>query len=219
MWRALLVLGAGFSTTALFVAYLLNAMRHTVRIEGFATKLSKANEDFGSEMAERKRAETELESVNSGLESIVAERVKQLGQSNQRLRSEILERAKVEASLRESTTELESALAQLRETQQQIIQQERMRAMGQMASGIANDFNNALAPIVSYTGLLLKSPDRLDDKERATRYLRTMTTAALDAAEVVKRLREFYRDPGERVLKEVKLDSLVKTRFEEVPAI
>ena len=70
-----------------------------------------------------------------------------------------------------------------------------MRAMGEMASGIAHDFNNALSPIVSFSGMLLDSPETLNDTERALEDIRLMHTAAQDAANIVKRLRQFYREP------------------------
>ncbi|HLH71851.1 MAG TPA: phosphatase RsbU N-terminal domain-containing protein, partial [Chloroflexota bacterium] len=52
--------------------------------------------------------------------------------------------------------EAQEALAKLQATQQQIIQQERLRALGEMASGIAHDFNNALAQIIGFIEILLK---------------------------------------------------------------
>ena len=106
---------------------------------------------------------------------------------------DITGRRRAEEALRESNRRLEAALAELRQTQQQVIQQERLRALGQMASGIAHDFNNALSPILGFSELLLMIPESLDDKEKVTRYLKTIHTAAQDAANVVSRLREFYR--------------------------
>lgn len=44
---------------------------------------------------------------------------------------------------------LQQAYDDLRSTQQAVMQQERLRAVGQMASGIAHDINNALAPMTS----------------------------------------------------------------------
>ena len=46
------------------------------------------------------------------------------------------------AELQRRTTDLEKAIMELRDTQQQVIQQERMRALGTMASGIAHDLSN-----------------------------------------------------------------------------
>ena len=96
-------------------------------------------------------------------------------------------------SLEESNKRLEETLAELRSTQEQMIQQERLKALGTMASGIAHDFNNALGPIVGYSDILLAHPQTLDDKEKTKEYLRTMNTSAKDAAAVVDRLRDFYR--------------------------
>ncbi len=65
--------------------------------------------------------------------------------------------------------------------------------MGQMASGVAHDFNNALSPILGSAGLLLEAPRMLDDREELIDSLKTTRTSALDAASVVRRLRGFYR--------------------------
>ena len=57
-------------------------------------------------------------------------------------------RQEAEQDLRAANQELEKALSELKATQRQMIQQERLRALGQMASGIAHDFNNTLTPIL-----------------------------------------------------------------------
>ena len=79
------------------------------------------------------------------------------------------------------------------ETQQQVIQQERLRALEEMASGLAHDFNNALARILGFNELLLTSPENLKDPEKVRKYLQMINAAALDAVKIVNRLREFYR--------------------------
>ena len=102
-------------------------------------------------------------------------------------------RRQAEDELRASNRELEKALSELKATQQQVIQQERLSAIGQMASGIAHDFNNTLTPILGFSELLLESPKLLDNKAEARRCLEMLRTSAKDAASVVSRLREFYR--------------------------
>jgi len=59
--------------------------------------------------------------------------------------NDITARHRSEAALQQSHRMLEDTLAQLKTTQEQVLQQERLRAMGQMASGIAHDFNNSLS--------------------------------------------------------------------------
>jgi signal transduction histidine kinase len=102
-------------------------------------------------------------------------------------------RQQAEKNLRETNRELEKALSELKATQQQVIQQERLGAIGQMASGIAHDFNNNLMPILGFADVLLENPALLDDREETRRCLEMLRTSAKDAASVVSRLREFYR--------------------------
>ena len=52
---------------------------------------------------------------------------------------------------------LQQAYDDLRQTQQAVMQQERLRALGQMASGIAHDINNAISPVALYTESLLET--------------------------------------------------------------
>ena len=106
---------------------------------------------------------------------------------------DITERKRAEEELRESKQSLERALGELKAAQQHVIQQERLGALGTMASGIAHDFNNALAAILGFSELLCQRPETLADKEKTLRYLQMMNTAAQDAGNVVNRLREFYR--------------------------
>jgi signal transduction histidine kinase len=106
---------------------------------------------------------------------------------------ETAERKKAEASLQDSNRQLKEALDELASMQRQIVQQERLRALGQMASGVAHDFNNALSPVLGFSSILIEDPEQLDDKEKVLKYLQIINTAGRDAASVVSRLREFYR--------------------------
>ncbi len=98
----------------------------------------------------------------------------------------------LEAQVRERTALLEELLAELRDTQDHVVKQERLRALGMMAGGIAHDFNNALTMVLGYGELLLPSLLHTGP-EREIAYLRHMIAAAQDATHVVSRLREFYR--------------------------
>jgi PAS domain S-box-containing protein len=112
--------------------------------------------------------------------------------------NDITARHRSEAALQQSHRMLEETLQQLKTTQQQMLQQERLRAMGQMASGIAHDFNNSLSPIVGFAELLMRTPDL--PRETTQTYAELINTAALDAASVIRRLRELYRDRSEGVI-------------------
>lgn len=104
--------------------------------------------------------------------------------------------ALLETKVSERTAELSRALAELKQAQEQMVQQARLRAFGEMAGGIVHDFNNSLMSIVGYSDLLLQDPDTLSDRETTLDYLKTLNTAGRDAAQIVGRLRDFYRGRG-----------------------
>lgn len=86
---------------------------------------------------------------------------------------------------------LKAAYEELNQTQQAAMQQERLRALGQMASGIAHDINNAISPVALYTEALLEREPNLSDRARS--YLKTTQRAIDDVAQTIGRMREFYR--------------------------
>jgi PAS domain S-box-containing protein len=106
---------------------------------------------------------------------------------------DITERKAGEAAVQEANRRLERTLTELRQTQQQVVEQERLHALGRMAGGVAHDFNNALSKILGFTELLLTSPEKLQNLDTVREHLRLINTVARDAAQVVGRLREFYR--------------------------
>jgi CheY-like chemotaxis protein len=79
--------------------------------------------------------------------------------------------------------------------------EQRLHALGQMAAGIAHDFNNCLSPIIGLSELILSRPNLVEDHDKVLKYVGTIHKAGLDAALVVSRLREYYRDAagGEEV--------------------
>jgi len=88
-------------------------------------------------------------------------------------------------------SDLERSYEDLRQTQQTMLQQERLRAFGQMASGIAHDINNALSPAALYVQSLLERDTSLSAQARE--YLTSTRRAIEDVANTVARMREFYR--------------------------
>jgi len=106
---------------------------------------------------------------------------------------DITERKKAEEALRETAQQLTTALAELRQMQDKVVQQERLNALSQMASGIGHDFNNALAKILGFVEILLGQAGNLGDRERTQKFLLMVRATAQDAVGIVDRLREFYR--------------------------
>jgi signal transduction histidine kinase/ActR/RegA family two-component response regulator len=121
-------------------------------------------------------------------------------------------------------TQLQSAYDELRQTQQAVMQQERLRALGQMASGIAHDINNALCPIVVYTDMLLQKRQATMEDETC-KYLNNIKTAGEDISHIVSRMREFYRRrDGKDALAPISLNrvaqqviELTRPRWRDIP--
>jgi PAS domain S-box-containing protein len=118
---------------------------------------------------------------------------------------------------------LRTAYEELRHTQEIAMQQERLKALGQMASGIAHDINNAICVVGIYAELLLANEPNLSEDSRES--LRTMERAIQDVAHTVSRLREFYRKgdpkaefvhvPLQRVAEEIR--GLTRARWSDMP--
>ena len=102
---------------------------------------------------------------------------------------------------------LQRAYDDLRQTQQAALQQERLLALGTMASGIAHDVNNAISPIMLYTDMLLEDRTLPPDIRNP---LQVIQRAVDQVAHTVARMREFYR-PREphQALAPVNLNALV----------
>jgi CheY-like chemotaxis protein/two-component sensor histidine kinase len=81
-------------------------------------------------------------------------------------------------------------LSERKEAQARLLRTERLRILGQMASGVAHDLNNTLAHVLGNLQLLLSSVE--DEGQRAV--LERVQRAALDGAETVKRLHSFARN-------------------------
>jgi signal transduction histidine kinase/ActR/RegA family two-component response regulator len=122
-----------------------------------------SNAELEREIAERKHAQSALQSLNEQLEERVAQR----------------------------TSEVDAANRILRQTQLAAMQQERLRALGEMASGIAHDINNALSPAALNSSLLLKRNAELSDETREC--LTEVHRSVEDVRHTVSRLTDFYR--------------------------
>ena len=100
----------------------------------------------------------------------------------------------LEQRVSERTSQLQQAVDDLQNAQRQMLQQERLSAFAEMAGGVVHDFSNALMAVIGYSDMLLASEGKnLEQRDTALEYLRIINTAGRDAAEVVSRLRDFYR--------------------------
>lgn len=153
-----------------------------LRAVGLAARV-KALEDMRARLEEADRLHSEQ------LELLVQKRTRELSDTN---------------------AQLAKAMEELKHTQMRLIEQERLNAIGQMASGIAHDFNNILMPILGYSELLLSGSGANLTQEERDAALRDIYEAAREAKDIVRRMRELYRPKEELPLQPVNIKALLE---------
>jgi signal transduction histidine kinase/HAMP domain-containing protein len=102
--------------------------------------------------------------------------------------------------------EREETAAKLARTQEHLNLVDKVRAVGQLASGVAHDFNNLLAGILGNAQLLMFEAQTPDQREM----LAVIERAAKDGAETVRRLQGFARMEHDSPMTEVRMDILAR---------
>ncbi len=98
------------------------------------------------------------------------------------------------------------AYGELSAAQDQLVRTEKLRALGEMASGVAHDFNNLLASVLGRAQLLL----RRVQEPQLRQWLQVIERAALDGAQTVKRLQEFTRIRRDQPLVPLDINQVVR---------
>jgi len=88
---------------------------------------------------------------------------------------------------------------------EQFSQMEKLSALGELASGVAHDFNNTLSGILGRAQLL----QRTDDPEKLQRGLDIIIKTAEDGAKTVKRIQDFARQRRDHDFELVSIDQIL----------
>ena len=108
---------------------------------------------------------------------------------------------------------LRQAYDDLQISQNAVMQQERLRVLGQMASGIAHDINNAISPVVLYVDSILAHETGFSDRTR--QQLEIVQRATSDVAHTVARMGEFYRQRETQLeLAEININEVLAQVFD-----
>jgi PAS domain S-box-containing protein len=101
-------------------------------------------------------------------------------------------------------------ITEKRRMEEQLLQSEKLRALGEMASGVAHDFNNALTAILGNAQLLLYTAKDEDSKET----LRTIEKVAKDSAQTVRRLQDFTRKSAHKEFFRLDVNAIIQDAIE-----
>jgi PAS domain S-box-containing protein len=85
--------------------------------------------------------------------------------------------------------DLTRTLADLKRAQEELLRTEKLRALGELAAGVAHDFNNALGIILGTAQCLAETTEDVELVDG----LKTIEKAAKDGARTVERVQEFVR--------------------------
>lgn len=101
--------------------------------------------------------------------------------------------------------ELSHYIAEQERIREQFSQMEKLSALGELASGVAHDFNNTLAGILGRAQLL----QRTNDLEKIQRGLDIIIKTAEDGAKTVKRIQDFARQRRDHDFELVSVDQIL----------
>jgi signal transduction histidine kinase/ActR/RegA family two-component response regulator len=101
--------------------------------------------------------------------------------------------------------ELSHYIAEQERIREQFSQMEKLSALGELASGVAHDFNNTLAGILGRAQLL----QRTNDPEKIRRGLDIIIKTAEDGAKTVKRIQDFARQRRDHDFELVSIDQIL----------
>ena len=111
--------------------------------------------------------------------------------------------------------QLQGAITELQKTHEYLVQSEMMRVAGEMATGVAHEFNNLLGSVLGRAQLLnLRIGTGKLTQEELISSLRVIERAALDGSEVGRRLRQFGRGTGAADPEPVDLDRVLLDAIE-----
>ena len=95
---------------------------------------------------------------------------------------------------------IERDITEKKKMEQQLLQSEKLKSLGELSGGVAHDFNNVLAAILGRVQLLkiqFKPPSGKQEKRKSMldlmKSLEIIERASLDGAETVRRIQEFSR--------------------------
>ena len=121
-----------------------------------------------------------------------------------------IENSRLFDQVKQHEDELLKAYEDLKLAQEYMVQSEKLKALGEMAGGVAHDFNNILAVVLGRTQLALE--DVKDEKLKKD--LQIIEQTAIDAVTTVRRLQDFARVRVERNFEVLDLKEVIESALQ-----
>ena len=116
-----------------------------------------------------------------------------------------IQKAELHQKLQKQAKDLKKTLNELMSTQNRLIDSKKMGALGDLASGMAHDFNNVLAIVAGRAELSLNWAQ----DERVRKSLNQILKAVSEGQKTILRLQEFYRSRSEGAWVEIDINKLI----------
>lgn len=155
---------------SMFCVFFFSFIFESTRLKAFRN-LQEKQDQLVETIGELQRKESELKKAHDSLEAQVAERTNALRQTNEELTVEIEERKRSQK--------------RQKRLENQLLQAQKMKAIGTLAGGVAHDLNNILSGITSYPELMLM---KLPKESPLRAPLQTIQSSGEKAAAIVQDL-------------------------------
>lgn len=107
-------------------------------------------------------------------------------------RQQSIEQKRIADAAQFGTKQLSDALNRLKDSQQEIMQRERLHVYEQVIRGVVHDFGEAITPIQGTVDILLTQPGKLEDKAEMAQHLQTISEAVQNARKSLRNLAGIY---------------------------
>lgn len=172
-------------------------------LDSLAMGLNMMIDDIGEILRLQQAAEkskiTALEQARAELEKKVTERTAEL-------KNTYLASLNIMEDMDRRGKELEKAYNELKSTQEQLIQAEKMSSLGLMAGGIAHELNNPLTHILGFSQLMLNETDKSSQQYED---LKDIVTSALRCKDIISELLTYARQEKSE-FKPVKINGTIE---------
>ena len=201
--RAFNVGGVDYIAKPFQVEEVLVRVQTHLTLRKLQQELRQKNARLQQEMAERQQAQAELQKVNDYLERRVEERTAELKQI-----------AAENIQLYETQRE---QYQRLQESQAQLIQVEKMAALGRLVASVTHEINNPLQAVQGFLNLLQEEMEGQGRPEDMRESLTIVESEIDRIVAIMGRLRDFYHPAQPRQLASV--DSFYQPADQELPFI